>query len=192
MPPVASRKETKMLIYIDGDNTHGTRTTGAEALTKSDQIHVFYSSADKYYRRPENREELEHRSGAPVKFHLVQQGDNAVDFAIAMDAAVKAKAREKQAIILISSDKHFEVFGKQLQQRFPLCDVYVETSMIDALVRHGFSGDCGLDVLKLYFEQAFGEEAGREIYEQIEQLFSEKIRAERTPLAVRLMKRFMK
>lgn len=163
-----------MLIYIDGDNTHGTRTVGAEALTKSDQIHVFYSSADKYYRRPENREELESRSGAPVKFHLVQQGDNAVDFAIAMDAAVKAKAREKQAIILISSDKHFEVFGKQLQQRFPLCDVYVETSMIDALVRHGLSEGDGLEIFRIYLAHAFGEEDGAEMFERLGHLYSKR------------------
>lgn len=107
--------KSRTIYYVDGDNDPCKRIQGIERLSSRDRVKVFSAANNGYYNIQKHREELLNTCKCKVKFITVTPGDNAVDFAIAMDAYAQCKRRKYLRVYLISKDKHFDVINTQLK-----------------------------------------------------------------------------
>lgn len=164
-----------MIIFVDGDNSPGRRTTGSAALSPDDKLFVYYCSNNTYYKSSKNRELLQKEAGCHVEFIATDTMNNSADFAIAIDAGISSfTAVEHQIIVLISEDKHFQTIGNYIQTINPDVTVRIEKNIHDAVLRCKFYELRSLNALQSYLEELYGESAGVSFYEYLESLFIEK------------------
>ena len=57
-----------MIIFVDGDNSPGSRTAGSAALSPDDKLFVYYCSNNTYYKSSKNRDLLQKEAGCHVEF----------------------------------------------------------------------------------------------------------------------------
>ena len=164
-----------MFIYVDGDNSPGSRTTGCAALSPDDKLFVYYCSNNSYYRSSRNREQLQKKAGCHVEFVETDAMSKSTDFAIAIDAGIASySSNEHKIIVLISEDKHFQTIGNYIQTVNPAVTVRIEKNIHDAVLRCKLYELRSLNALQGYLTELYGEPAGMSFYDYLEGLFIEK------------------
>lgn len=164
-----------MIVFVDGDNSPGNRTTGSAALGTEDKLYVYYCSNNTYYKSSKNRNRLQAEAGCPVEFKITEVVSNSSDFAIAIDAGIASYSSSRhQVIVLISEDKHFQTIGNYIQTVNPDVTVRIEKNIHDAVLRCKLYELRSLNALQSYLEELYGEYAGMSFYDYLEGLFIEK------------------
>ena len=164
---------TRMVCYIDGDNAPGSRTRGIECLSTHDTVKLFYNEQSNYYKELKNRKALLDQGLCQVEFIETQNRNNAVDFAMCIDAA-KLLARENShtpIIYLISSDKHINVIAKQLAESFLNVDINTAGTIEEAYLKGGCLSLSNICDLKRFLVKKYGKLRGDWVFRNIEKLF---------------------
>lgn len=164
-----------MIIYIDGDNSPGTRTEGIGALTSEDALHIYYSSSNSYYMSSKRQKKIHDVSGCAVKFVQVKAASNAVDFAIAIDASVSACQSKNETIVLISEDKHFTTIADYLKIVNNSVNVYVEKSIRNAALKYKMLDLDSLGAFRKYLYELYGADAAESFYALLKTMFKEEL-----------------
>ena len=163
-----------MLIYIDGDNSPGSRTEGVGELSERDTVKIFYASNNKFYSQENNRNKLKEQCGCRCEFVAVKPGNNAVDFAIVIHAVRDHEAGEiGGAVCFVSGDQHFDMIAKQLK------DVYDDeinvtrvATIEEAVARYYMMEVRSLSELHEHMCRQFGVKRGAAAYNRLKQMFS--------------------
>ena len=114
---IICRIKPRNIYFVDGDNTPVERLLGIDQLGKYDEVRIFCARNTSYFKFKERRDELCERTNCIIKFIPIEPGNNAVDFAIALDAYRQTlKTQKRGKIYLVSKDKHFDVIKKQLKK----------------------------------------------------------------------------
>ena len=160
-----------MIVYIDGDNSPGTKTDKANELDQNDILNVVYGSTNPYYKVIKNRQKLNELCSCKISFREVSCGSNAADFAIAMDAARAAEECQKGIVVLVSDDKHIKLIASQLQKEYPDMLIAQASTLGEAVDSYKILEVSSLQGLQQRLTGMFGEQYGCMFYQKLRQLY---------------------
>ena len=163
-----------MIIYLDGDNGPGSRTSGIAALGSQDMLYIYYSASNQHYRSAKRRSRLVEEARCPIKFIQTASTSNAVDFAISVDAAIACFTNVSEVVVLISEDKHFQTIANYLRTINPKASVCLEKNIHDAVLKYKLFDIKDLDSFRAYLCELQGHDAGAAFFNYLEDLFAEK------------------
>lgn len=163
----------KLIYYVDGDNNTGQSLKGIENLSADDEVHVFYGSKTKYYSE-ERKADLHSKSRCKLTFAQVESRPDAADFAIAVEisARISEDNNNNSLYILISLDQHFDTIAEQLKRVFSSkVNVFRDVSIEAGLAKYFAVKIDSVPSLERYLCIKFGEELGRQVKNNIEDIF---------------------
>lgn len=160
-----------MIIFVDGDNSPGTKTDKADELDAKDILTVVYAAKNNYYKSEKNRQKLVLASGCTVSFREVEAGNNAADLAIAMDAARTAEERQRGIMVLVSDDNHIRTIASQLQKEYPDMLIAQARTLGEAVDAYKILEVSSLQELQQRLEGMFGKRYGSAFYLKLRQLY---------------------
>lgn len=164
----------KMIFYIDGDNSPGTRIEGMSKLGADDIVKIFYASNNKYYTLQENRDSITAKASCKVSFVPVPHSADAVDFAIAIHAAHDcATDLSTQVICLVSGDNHFKTIEKELHKLYGDKIIKKVETVEEGIMRFFMVEVKNLDTLRHCMDRQFGTKISSEIYRRLKICFQE-------------------
>ena len=167
-----------MIIYLDGDNSPGTRTKGISNLKDADTVKVFYARNNKHYSQKKIQEELEAKCKSRFEFIPVKPGNNSVDFAIAIAVSKQLTDNTADEIhCIVSSDKHFDMVIENLKAVFPDAFFKRVESVDEAIGRFFLFGADDKESLKIALDRLFGTRKGNVLYGNLKEMFTEKNKA---------------
>ena len=173
-----------MMIYVDGDNSPGARTEGIEMLSERDTVKIFYALNSTFYSNEKNAEGLKENCRCKLEFIPVNPGNNAVDFAIVIQAVRDKEAGDiTDALCMVSGDKHFRIVEQQLSAIYKnsICVKKVD-SVEEAFARYFILGCLDADELYEKLKAQFGSVQGRKAYNMLKTIFKENDIPEALPI----------
>lgn len=163
-----------MYIYIDGDNSPGSRTDNISVCSKDEVIKLFYARNNTYYSKKNNRDDLLNKSKCNMEFIPIPAGNNSVDFAIAVHATKDlSEGKVKRLICFISADKHFDLIAERLMSFYPLVLIRRVDTVEDAILKYKLLEVESSDDFETILQNMFGSR-GIELYRKLTSEFSGK------------------
>lgn len=160
----------RLIYFVDGDNNPPAGTEGIEKLTEEDEVVVFYAKNNTYYGKSEKRDGLTAAAKCRLRFAEVMPGKDAVDFAIAIEAA-KLCACEDAAdavYLFVSKDKHFDIVQRQLYEQFGKERILKRVdSIADGVSRYFLFKISEQNDLQLLLKRQYGKAQGEWLYHRI-------------------------
>lgn len=167
----------RLIYFVDGDNNPPASAEGIEKLTEEDEVIVFYAKNNTYYGKAAKRDNLTASAKCRLRFAEVAPGKDAVDFAIAIEAAkLCAQEADEGAICLfVSRDKHFDIVQRQLYEQFGKDRILKRVdSIADGVSRYFLFKISEKNDLKLLLRRQYGKAQGEWLYHRIRECESEK------------------
>ena len=164
-----------MWLLIDGDNAPGeTRTVGADRLDPvKDKLIVFYGTKNPYYNSKTNREKLREQASCEVTYIRIDQGSNAVDFAMAIYAGniCSQSGNDELLLTLVSGDRHLSIVERELARLYDTCSIKCVQTVDEALVRYQLiEADTAEDIKNVLCNQ-YGSVHGQKLYFKLKDCF---------------------
>ncbi len=178
----------RLIYFVDGDNNPPAGTEGIEKLTEEDEVIVFYAKNNTYYGKAAKRDNLTAAAKCRLRFAEVAPGKDAVDFAIAIEAAkLCAQEADEDAICLfVSRDKHFDIVQRQLQSQFGKDRILKRVeSIADGVSRYFLFKISEQNDLKLLLRRQYGKVQGEWLYHRIRECEKPQKRGRSRALGVR-------
>ncbi len=162
----------RLIYFVDGDNNPPAGAEGIEKLTEEDEVIVFYAKNNTYYGKAAKRDDLTASAKCRLRFAEVAPGKDAVDFAIAIEAA-KLCAGEEAAdavYLFVSRDKHFDIVQRQLYEQFGTDRILKRVdSIADGVSRYFLFQISDKNDLQLLLRRQYGKAQGEWLYHRIKE-----------------------
>jgi len=162
----------RLIYFVDGDNNPPSGTEGIEKLTVEDEVVVFYAKNNTYYGKSAKRDNLTVSAKCMLRFVEIAPRKDAVDFAIAIEAAkICAQEADGDAICLfVSRDKHFDIVQRQLHEQFGKDRILKRVdSIADGVSRYFLFKISEQNDLKLLLKRQYGKVQGEWLYHRIKE-----------------------
>lgn len=162
----------KLKIFLDGDNQINKTLDGIELLEEGDELFI-YENVDAHKGIHFNEKcvnELMSKTAAKIHVLFIQNARNAVDFAIAINAAkvIAAAGNKDTAYVLISGDNDYNTIIRELRASFPEAYYLLkENSIRTAAERCWPLRVTTAEQLKEQLAKLIGDEAGADAYQNL-------------------------
>jgi len=164
-----------MWLLIDGDNGPGTRTAGSNKLNPlKDKMIVFYGAQNTFYNSKKNQEKLRGECACEVSFIRIEDGSNAVDFAMAVYASQLCAAGDTDLFVaLVSGDKHLNIVARELRRFYKNEGIFKSVQTVDeAVMRFQLLEVQSAEDIRNVFSNQYGDFYGRDLFLKLKECFA--------------------